>query len=109
MEVMPRRVARQQAVSGRMDEAPNRAGKSARAGDCSVIGSPLPCQEKRSSPVPRLASTGLRVEPYGLLLGDEQRLDFGVGQLLLAVAAVDHQRGAARRHPDEMVAELEDF
>ena len=42
------------------------------------------------------------------LPGDEQRVDLVVAQLLLAVAGVDHQGGAVGRHPDQVVAQLED-
>src|SRR5262249_51782317 len=43
------------------------------------------------------------------LLGCEQRVDFLVGQLFLAVLAVNYQGGAARRHPHKVVAEQEHF
>src|SRR5581483_7219693 len=43
-----------------------------------------------------------------LLRRDEQLVDRLVGQLVLTVGGVDHQGGAARGDPDEVVAEPED-
>src|SRR5262249_48794021 len=50
------------------------------------------------------AASGLQAT---LLLDDEQGVDFLIGHFLLAVGGVNHEGNAARRHPHQVIAELE--